>query len=99
MQFLYVWQNAGWSLQDLLQVTDQLRPLPYGSDLEMADLASLQVTQLVCCNAKYCDQAQDETPDRLLGFLAVVQNHFSQRNAVLVLADDAVKRLSMIPIL
>lgn len=98
MQFLSVWQNAGWSLQDLLQVTDQLRPLQYGSDLEMADLASVQAMQLDCCIAKYCDQAQDETPDRLLGFLAVVQNHFSQRNAVLVLADDAVKRFSMIPI-
>ena len=33
MQFLHVWQNAGWSLQAILQVTDELRPLQYGSDL------------------------------------------------------------------
>lgn len=42
MQFLHVWQNAGWSLQDLLQVTNELRPLQYGSDLEIADLACVQ---------------------------------------------------------
>ncbi len=41
LQFLHVWQDAGWSLQALLQVTDALRPLQYKSDLEMADLASV----------------------------------------------------------
>ena len=41
MQLLHVWQTAGWSLQALLQVTDELRPLQYGSDLEMADSAMM----------------------------------------------------------
>ena len=96
MQLLHVWQTAGWSLQALLQVTDELRPLQYGSDLEMADSASVQATQLTCCIAKYCDQAQEQTFDRLSEFLAVVQRHFSQRNAVLMPAEDALARLSLI---
>ena len=96
MQFLHVWQTAGWSLQALLQVTDELRPLQYGSDLEMADLASVQATQLTSCIAKYGDQAQEQTIDRLTEFLAVVQRHFSQRNAVLLPAEDALARLSLI---
>ena len=96
LQFLHVWQNGGWSLRALLQVTDELRPLQYGSDLEMADLASVQAAQLNCCIAKYCDQAQEQTHARISGFLAVVQRHFSQRNAVLMPAEDALKRLSMI---
>ena len=82
MQFLHVWQNAGWSLQALLQVTDELRPLQYGSDPGMADLVTVQAAQLNCCIAKYCDQAQEQTHDSLSGFLAFVQRHFSQHNAV-----------------
>lgn len=96
MQFLHVWKNAGWSLQNLLQVTDELRPLQYGSDLEMADLASVQEAQLKSCLAKYCDPAEEQTHDRLSGFLAVVQRYFSDCNAVLMPAEDALKRLSMI---
>ncbi len=38
LQFLHVWQTAGWSLQTLIQVTEELRPWPCGSDLKMADL-------------------------------------------------------------
>lgn len=96
MQFLHVWQNAGWSLQALLQVTDELRPLQYGFDLEMADLANVQAAQLYCCIAEYCDQAQDQTETRISSFLAVVQKHFSQHNAVLMPAEDAFERLAMI---
>ncbi len=96
MQFLHVWQTAGWNLQAILQVTDELRTLQYGSDLEMAELASVQAKQLTCCIAKYCDQAEEQTIDRLSEFLAVVQRHFSQRNAVLLQAEDALARLSLI---
>jgi len=46
LQFLHVWQNGGWSLRALLQVTDELRPLQYEFDLEMADLANVQAAQL-----------------------------------------------------
>jgi len=95
LQFLHVWQDAGWSLEALLQVTDELRPLQYESDLEMADLASVQAAQLDSCIAKYCDQDQ-ETHARISGFLAVVQRHFSQRDAVLMPAEDAFDRLSVI---
>lgn len=97
MQFLHVWQNAGWSLQAVLQLTDELRPLQYGSDLEMADLATVQAGQLNCCIAEYCESSeQEQTHARIVDFLAVVQRHFSQRSAVLVPAEDALKRLSMI---
>ena len=95
LQFLHVWQNAGWSLQALLQVTDELRPWQYGSDLEMAVLASVQAAQLDSCIVKYCDQ-EEETHARISGFLAVVQRHFLHRNAVLMPAEDAFERLSMI---
>ena len=72
LQFLHVWQDAGWSLQALLQVTDELRPWQYGSDLEMADLASVQAAQLDSCIAKYCDQEEEGTCQdfRLLGSCA-----------------------------
>ena len=43
-----VWQSAGhgWSLCTLVRVTDELRPLRYECDLEMADLAYVQTAQL-----------------------------------------------------
>ena len=95
LQFLHVWQNGGWSLRALLQVTDELRPLQYEFDLEMADLANVQAAQLDSCIAKFCDQ-QEEKHARISGFLAVMQRHFSQRDAVLLPAEDAFERLSMI---
>ena len=49
MQFLGVWALAGWSMEVLLQVTDELRPLQYGSNLEEHDLADVSSEQLDAC--------------------------------------------------
>ena len=95
MQFLHVWETAGWSLQRVLQVTDELRPLQHGSDLEMADLAGVQAEQLDRCIADYCG-TQSQIHDMLKEFLAIVQANFSYCDSVLWPAEDASKRMSMI---
>ena len=100
-QFLHVWQSAGWSLQTLLQVADKLRPLQYGSALEMADLVGVKAEQLNSCIAEYRLQNSEThnlAADKLTDFLAIIQQNFSQYDSVLLLAEDAVQRLSKVQI-
>ena len=97
MQFLHVWQSAGWTSKALVQVTEELTPFQYGSDLELADLEGVQVEQLNCCIAKYCE-IREQGCQKLTDFLAVIQANFSQRDSVLLLADDALARLSRVQI-
>ena len=90
MQFVRLWELAGWSLDTLLQVTEELRPLQYGSNLEEEDLVGVSSEQLDACIRAYCN-FREVPADQLQYFLQIVQQNFVQSNSVLVLARDALQ--------
>ena len=69
-----------------LQVTDEVRPLQQGSDLEVADLLGVQAEQLDCCTciADYCG-IQSQTYDMLNE--AIIQAKFSHFDSESVLSS------------
>lgn len=83
-------------MEVLLQVTNELRPLQYGSNLEEHDLADVSSQQLDACIMEYCN-LHEAPADQLKDFLLTVQQNFSQSNAVLALARDALHRLAEVP--
>ncbi len=72
----------------LLQVTDEVRPLQQGSDLEMADLSGVQAEQLYCCTciADYCG-TQSQTHDICMLNEAIIQANFSHFDSESVLSS------------
>lgn len=54
------------------------------------------IVKQISSTAALQNQAQEQTNDGLSGVLAFVQRHFSQCNAALMPAEDALKQLSMI---
>ncbi len=95
LAFLQIWQNAGWSRTSLVDFVTSLRPVQYRNDLDEDFICSVTRDYL---HGYIADLYTEEGFAMVMrldveDFLDIVHHHYSQCDAVLLPAKDAVSRL------
>ena len=96
--FLQLWQNAGWDSISLLEFASTLRPLQYRNDLDEAFMQSVTREYLhgfiadLYAKQGFAMVMRSDVEE----FLDIVHKQYSQADAVLLPAEDAVNRLQML---
>ncbi len=101
LQFLQIWQNAGWGCSDVILLAEELRPLQYYHPHSQAQLATIDAKQMLACISSYGNSQghrRFKLKESLIRFLNVVQQHFSGSRTVLLRATDVFARLSKVQV-
>lgn len=98
LAYLLLWQNAGWNPESLIDFVDRLRPLTYRNDLDEDFIQSVTSEYLHKYIADLYTKQGFRTVKRsdVNDFLDIVQRQYSQCDAVLLPAKDAVSRLQVL---
>lgn len=103
MQFLQVWQNAGWYDIAVITTAEELRSLQYGHfDKLCQHMDIITSHQMLAVIAKYANsrgQRRFCIKDYLISFLNVVQQFFSSPSKVLLEAPDVHQRLHKVQVM
>lgn len=98
LAFLQIWQNAGWSPTSLVDFVSTLRPLQYRNDLDESFICSVTRDYLhgyiadLYTKRGFAMVMRSDVED----FLDIVHHRYSQCDAVLLPAKDAVSRLQVL---
>lgn len=99
LQFLQVWENAGWGCSDVILLTEELRPLQYGHPQPQAQTAKVGANQMLKCISSYGNSQghrRFKLKESLIRSLNVVQQNFSSPGTVLLRDPDVNARLSKV---
>ncbi len=98
LAFLQIWQNAGWSPTSLVDFVTTLRPLQYRNDLDESFICGVTRDYLhgyiadLYTKQGFAMVMRSDVED----FLDIVHHQYSQCDAVLLPAKDAVSRLQVL---
>ena len=102
MQFLQLWESAGWGCCDVVLLTEELRPLQYGHPQILAQIARVDARTMLGCISRYGNSQghrRFKLKDSLIRFLNVLQQNFSSPKTVLLCDPTVYARLREVQVM